>query len=481
MERKSFLPTRFVDPFLGHSMFKFKKQTYSEDMFADTRMSFGDHLEDLRTHLWRAISGFFLIMVGVFVFDLIGLIAGTKFGIGRPMLDFITSPVKEQLVEYRQRKINKILDDWQNDPVLRAVNRPRPMRIQFPRGTLEASQRQSLEEDLPPKDGKPISYSVLTARAQFQSNAASEALELRKWTTVKSLADKLKETAERFEVATNVPESEQLTLADWASRLANESENLASYADGEKLDKSNKALVKIQELLGDKGLDTTVVRLSDPLIFTAELNRAISLITGRDSISTFSVMEAFMAYFKVAMMCGLVLGSPWIFYQLWAFVAAGLYPHEKRLVNVYLPFSLFLFLLGVLACQFIVIPRAVGALLWFNEWLDMEPELRFNEWLSFAIMMPLVFGLSFQLPLVMMFLERVGIMTVEGYVSYWKYAILIIHVVAAIMMPSPDILSMELLAIPMIGLYGLGILLCKLNPREEESEETSESEQMVEV
>jgi sec-independent protein translocase protein TatC len=253
-------------------------------------------------------------------------------------------------------------------------------------------------------------------------------------------------------------------------------------AHAEKLAKSIEALDQIQDLLGDRGLVKNWLRIEEPLVFAGDLGLAIGTTQGRYTLSTLSVTEAFMAYFKVALMCGLVLGSPWIFFQLWSFVAAGLYPHEKRLVNVYLPFSLVLFLLGVLACQFFVIPRAVGALLWFNEWLKMEPELRFNEWLSFAIMMPLVFGLSFQLPLVMMFLERVGIMTVQGYLSYWKIAFLVIHILAAFLMPSPDILSMELLAIPLLGLYGLGILLCKLNPKDTEGEEeTLESEQMVEV
>jgi Tat protein translocase TatC len=463
-------------------MFKFKKQSFSEDMFADTRMSFGDHLEDLRTHLWRAIKGFVLIVLGVFVFDGIGLITGTKFGIGRPMLDFIIAPVKEQLVEFRQRKINKMMGELESDPILRAANRPRTMKISYPRGSLQNSQRESFVTELPPVNGKPISYLDLAARAQFQSLNASEALQIRNWRTLKSLAENLKATAERFDDATNVPERDQADLLDWAHMLATEAGSLADFADAEKLEKSDRTLARIQELLGGKGMDTAVVRIEEPLILSAVLNRAIGLTQGRDSVSTFSVMEAFMAYFKVALMCGLVLGSPWIFYKLWAFIAAGLYPHEKRLVNVYLPFSLILFLIGVLACQFFVIPRAVGALLWFNEWLDMEPELRFNEWLSFAIMMPLVFGISFQLPLVMMFLERVGIMTVQGYLSYWKIAFLVIHVLAAVLMPSPDILSMELLAIPLLGLYGLGILLCKLNPKTTESEEeTSESEQMVEV
>jgi Tat protein translocase TatC len=470
-------------------MFKFKKNSYSEDMFADTRMSFGDHLEDLRSHLWRAIYGFFLIMLGVFVLDGIGLITSWRypfttweFGIGRPMLDFITAPVEDQLIEFQDRKVQRMLENMDTDEKLKNANRPQWVKMSTPIGALAAFQKDAAL-DLPmPANGPPVSYLELIARAQNQVNTAADLLRQKKWEKLKSIAGAFQDTAQRFSGATNVPQEFQATLPDWASNLTKEADNLLESANAERFAKCKIALVQIQDGLGDKGLVTSYWRIEEPLVLAAELGLPIGTTQGRYTLSTLSIMEAFMAYFKVALMCGLVLGSPWIFFQLWSFIAAGLYPHEKRLVNVYLPFSLVLFLLGVLACQFFVIPKAVGALLWFNEWLKLEPELRFNEWLSFAILMPLVFGISFQLPLVMMFLERVGIMTVQGYLSYWKIAFLVIHVFAAFLMPSPDILSMELLAIPLLGLYGLGILLCRLNPKDTESEEeTSESDQMVEV
>ena len=105
------------------------------------------------------------------------------------------------------------------------------------------------------------------------------------------------------------------------------------------------------------------------------------------------------------------------------FVAAGLYPPEKRLVHVYLPVSLGLFLAGVLICEFFVIPKAIEALLWFNEWLGFKPDLRLNEWLSFAIFMPLIFGLSFQTPLVMVFLNKLGIVGVETFRGKRKHGL----------------------------------------------------------
>jgi sec-independent protein translocase protein TatC len=212
------------------------------------------------------------------------------------------------------------------------------------------------------------------------------------------------------------------------------------------------------------------------------LSDAERLVGRRPHLSTLSVQEAFLAYFKVCMLCGFVLGSPWIFYQLWLFVAAGLYPHEKRFVHVFLPFSIGLFLIGVTVCQFLVLPKAIEALLWFNQWVGLEPDIRFNEWLGFAILMPLVFGISFQLPLVMLFLERIGVMTVASYLSVWKLAFFIIHVFAAVITPSIDIVSMECLALPMFGLYLLGVLLCKLRPRQPDLDlDVPEPEESVEV
>src|SRR5204862_6104093 len=99
----------------------------------------------------------------------------------------------------------------------------------------------------------------------------------------------------------------------------------------------------------------------------------------------------------------------------WSFVAVGLYPHEKRLVNVYMPFSIALFIAGVLLCQFAVLPASIKALLTFNEWMDLEPSFRLNEWLGLAIMMPVVFGLAFQMQLIMLFVYKIGVMSVDSF------------------------------------------------------------------
>lgn len=181
------------------------------------------------------------------------------------------------------------------------------------------------------------------------------------------------------------------------------------------------------------------------------------------TLTALTVTEPFLVYFKVSLGCGVVLASPWIFWQLWAFVAAGLYPREKRLVYRCLPLSIALFLAGVCLCQFVVLPLGVEYLLSFHEWLDVEPELRLADWLNFALLMPLVFGCAFQTPLVMFFLDRLGIVGVQTYRTNRRLAIFLLTVLAALLTVTPDWFNMMALAVPLWLLYELGILLCSLS------------------
>src|SRR6516162_577398 len=100
----------------------------------------------------------------------------------------------------------------------------------------------------------------------------------------------------------------------------------------------------------------------------------------------------------------------------------------------------------------------------FNDWLGYEPELRLSDWLGFALLMPLVFGLAFQTPLVMVFLERIGLFDVDTYRRNRRLAIFLLAVAAAVFSVTPDYYSMLALAVPLWGLYEVGILLCRFAP-----------------
>ncbi|MBI3464766.1 MAG: twin-arginine translocase subunit TatC [Planctomycetes bacterium] len=184
----------------------------------------------------------------------------------------------------------------------------------------------------------------------------------------------------------------------------------------------------------------------------------------RVNVQSLSPHEPFMIYVKAALVFGAVISSPWVFVQIWSFVAAGLYPHEKRYVHLFVPISIALFLAGAATAFFFVFQPVLKYLLYFNELMHIDPDIRIGEWLTFALLLPIGFGISFQLPLVMLFLERIGIFTVEAYLAKWRVAILVIFVVAMVLTPAEPT-SMLLMAIPLCFLYYLGIGLCKLLPR----------------
>ena len=381
-----------------------------DDFFADTRMTFGDHLEDLRLHLWRAIAGF---CVALFL----------SFFIGKAAVEFITAPVKRQLAEYHKRRVEKTLKELQNDPTLQRTNEPTGFtKVYFRRDQFTAFLKGASAVELD----------------QFKRPLRQD----------------------------NQKKTEEASLLE---RLIGRT--------GEKEQPKQD-----EEVVADKDLVNLWMAHGEPLKETALLHEATRIVGGFDDMSTFNVMEAFMVWFKVCIVCGIVLGSPWIFWQIWMFVAAGLYPHEKRLVHVYLPVSLFLFLLGVGVCEFLVIPRAIEALLWFNEWMGFKPDLRLSEWLSFAIWMPVIFGLSFQTPLVMLFAAKLGVVNADSFRNKRRYAWFGMAVFAAIITPTPDALTMLFLWVPMSLLFELGIWLIKMTPREPELDaDVPDSEEMIEV
>ena len=177
-----------------------------------------------------------------------------------------------------------------------------------------------------------------------------------------------------------------------------------------------------------------------------------------------NVTEGFMVYVKASLMVGVLISSPFVFYFIWDFVAAGLYRHEKKHIYIYLPMSLGLFLAGASLAFFVVFDYVLNFLFWFYTKMGIDPDPRISEWISFVLMLPLGFGISFQLPLVMLFLERIGVFTVEAYQQKWRVAILVISVLSMFLTPA-DPGSMLLMGIPLIVLYFGGIGLCRFMPR----------------
>ena len=225
---------------------------------------------------------------------------------------------------------------------------------------------------------------------------------------------------------------------------------------------------RLIELLKENGVevDPAAPPLPDRLPLT--LWRSIEDDPGVRTIGT-GVPDAFTVYVKASLVVGLVLSSPFIFYYLWCFVAAGLYPHEKKYVHFYMPISIGLSLVGAALAFFVVFRFVLAFLFQFYDWMDIDPTPRISEWLSFVLILPVGFGIAFQLPLVMLFLERIGFATYETYMSYWRYAIMIIAVLSMLLTPA-DPQSMVAMGVPLVFLYFGGALLCKYLPRQSASQ-----------
>jgi sec-independent protein translocase protein TatC len=183
--------------------------------------------------------------------------------------------------------------------------------------------------------------------------------------------------------------------------------------------------------------------------------------------------QAFFTYMKIAFFASVILTSPFIMYQVWKFIAPALLPNEKKFVVPFVLSSTFLFLSGVTFGYLVVLPPAFEFFVSFNNDY-LRAMISFGDYLSFFVTFLLGFGVSFQLPVIIFFLAKLGIVTDKMLSKNRKYAILLIFIVAAVLTPSPDALSQILMAIPLLFLYEISIFIAKFAAKKKEIPEQSE-------
>ena len=348
------------------------KQPPSDDLFEDTKMSFGSHIEELRVSLSRA---------------LLGLLAGFLIGllIAHYVVKFIETPLTTALEDYY----------LETDMI---------------------ELQEKYDGKLPPEFAEFMVDERLVSDEIFIEFA------------------ELGHLAKEFE-----------------SRDSSVKDPVATLPENESSDERSEgqagAIIETEALPDVNGMIKT--RIWKPL---------------ETKVQALGAQEAFMIWLKAGFITGLLLASPYMFHEIWKFVAAGLYPHEKKYVAIYVPFSLALFLAGASTAFFFVFKPVLGFLFSFNRMMDIDPDPRISEWISFVLFLPLGFGIAFQLPLVMLFLNRITIFSVEAYLEKWRIAILVIFVISMLLTPA-DPISMLLMAVPLTVLYFLGIALCKWMPR----------------
>ncbi|MDR7519082.1 MAG: twin-arginine translocase subunit TatC [Armatimonadota bacterium] len=175
----------------------------------------------------------------------------------------------------------------------------------------------------------------------------------------------------------------------------------------------------------------------------------------------FAPAEALFVRIKIAVLLGVFIGLPIILYQLWMFIAVGLTQTERRVVMMLLPPSLVLFLLGAAFGLFVIMPIGIRVLLSYAT-ETLQPMLAVGPTLSFMLAFVLAFGFVFQVPIVIVFLARMGLVSPATLAGTRRYAILLIVVLAAVLTPGTDVISQLLMAVPTYVLYELSIWLARL-------------------
>jgi sec-independent protein translocase protein TatC len=207
-------------------------------------------------------------------------------------------------------------------------------------------------------------------------------------------------------------------------------------------------------------------------LFKILVRPLVGVMAEGDHLIFTGLPEAFFTYLKVSLLAGLMLASPVILYQFWMFVAPGLYKKERRLLAPIVLLSSFFFIAGGLFGYFIVFPWGFKFFLGFaTETIRPLPSMK--EYLSFSAKLLLAFGMVFELPMILTFLARLGIVSVDFLKKNRKYAVLLIFVGAAILTP-PDVVTQIMMALPLMFMYELSIIGARLFGRKKAPEDKAE-------
>jgi len=351
-----------------------------ESQFEQTKMSFGEHLDELRRALFKSLLALVL-----------GFVVG--LGIGFPLVDYIQEPLRRALREYYLNRAEATQLAW--------LQARKDAGLKVP-DDLNAAAKNAVR-----RGGVPHDYFVAV-------DELAASLESRYPELAKTLHDKPADNPDDRTPTTRVDE-------------------------------------EVSKLAAPEGM--LRLRLYEPIGDEARLS----------TIAT-NAFEPMVVYIKASFAAGLVLASPFIFYFLWQFVAAGLYRSEKQYVHLYLPLSLGLFLIGAAVAYYFAFDYMLQFLFWVHEKMGIEPYPKLSDWITTVILMPLGFGISFQLPLVMLLLQRIGVFSVEAYWSKWRVAVVAMSIAAMVLTPGPDVSSMMIMFAALTSLYFFGIALCTYMP-----------------
>jgi len=218
-----------------------------------------------------------------------------------------------------------------------------------------------------------------------------------------------------------------------------------------------------------KSLIALVIFVAISFVFSQPLLTVLTEpIGGLQELEAIEVTEPLSVFMRLSLITGVVLALPFIFAQLWLFIAPGLQENEFRYIYIILPFALLLFVIGASFAYFVMLPVAIPFLV---DFMGIPTVPRPANYIKFIVSMVFWVGISFEAPLVVFVLARLGLVTAKGLARRWRYALVIIAVAAAIITPTIDPVNMLLVMTPMAVLYVLSIVLAWLayRPRKQVS------------
>lgn len=195
-------------------------------------------------------------------------------------------------------------------------------------------------------------------------------------------------------------------------------------------------------------------------------------VGGIENLQAIEVTETVSVYMRVALLVGLIISLPWIFYQLFDFIGKGLTPQEKKSILLAVPFATILFLVGVSFAFWVMLPAAMK---FFNEFLDVQTLLRIKSYFAFLTNLLFWIGVSFELPLLFFILARVGIVTAQILLKGWRVAIVVIAILAAVITPTGDPVNMAIFMVPLFALYLFSIGLASLGQKRKQGVKPEEN------
>lgn len=178
-------------------------------------------------------------------------------------------------------------------------------------------------------------------------------------------------------------------------------------------------------------------------------------------MNAFRVTDPFKVYMQMIFILAFIMTTPIILYQLWSFISPGLLEKERKVTLGYIPFSVVLFLAGIAFSYFMLFPFVIRFMLMLSGNMDIQTTIGINEYFQFLFQITIPFGLLFQLPVLMLFLTRLGIITPALLTKIRKYAYFVLFVIAAIITP-PDLVSHLMVTVPLFILYEISVWISRV-------------------